>query len=291
MSYKSSQYKLDFKYKYKNVKKYNADECILYHSSRYYRHWGLLRQIHKEYIDEQKNVDFWSMMLDTDYPTEHHFQNETIRNQFYEFVKSGKTIEEFKPEDGSRTLYETSQVASMVAKKIAMRTSAFQDAKAAFSAWLKTRPGVETVYKVYREEVNNRIRAKKNTYEYGHIQEEIPETLDLETFATACSGKNFKLTVENSRPLKFSAGDVVRLKREFYDKRGKDPLYYSYDKELKKMDRIGTVMKKIGTNHTYGVGSREIRVMWFMHGAESAVMERCLKLVELDELPAAANGK
>lgn len=294
MSYKSSQYKLDFKFKYKNVKKYNADECVLYHNSGYYRHWGLLSQIHKEYIESGNEKDFWAMMQEGDYPTEPGFQQEMVKNQFEEmlkFVADGKPCDQYRPEDGTRPTYELQSVTNIVAKKIAMRTSVFQEAATAFNEWIKTRPGVTEVYKVYRNEVNARLRSRQNTYGYGNQTEELPDELNLHSFAQACTGRKFKSMVENARPLKFSAGDVVRLKREFYDKRGKDPLYHSYNPDLKKMDRIGTVMKKIGANHTFGVGSREIRVMWFMHGQESAVMERCLKLVDVDELPAAADGK
>lgn len=294
MSYKSSQYKLDFKFKHKNTKKYNADECVLYHNSGYYKSWGLLSQIHKEYIDSGNEKNFWAMMQEGDYPQEPGYQQEIVKKQFEEmlkFVADGKPSDQYRPEDGSRPTYELNSVVNNVAKKIAMRTAAFQEAVTAFNEWIKTRPGVTEVYKVYRNDINARIRANKALYEYGNQREELPEELTLESFAQACGGRKFKSMVENSRPLKFSAGDVVRLKREFYDKRGKDPLYHSYDPDLKKMDRIGTVMKKIGANHTFGVGSREIRVMWFMNGQESAVMERCLKLVDVDELPAATNGK
>jgi len=294
VGYTSSQYKLDFKYKHGTKRKYNADECIFYHNSSYYRHQGLLSQIHRDYIESGKEKEFWSMMVDSDYPEEVGFQQEIVKTQFQEmlkFVADGKPSEQYRPEDGTRLTYEFQTVTNMVAKKIAMRTATFQDAVNAFNEWIKTRPGVAEVYNAYRVEVNARIRNRKSTYEYGSQGEELAEELTLYSFAQACNGRKFKSMVENSRPLKFSAGDVVRLKREFYDKRGKDPLYHNYNPDLKKMDRIGTVMKKIGANHTYGVGSREIRVMWFMHGQESAVMERCLKLVDVDELPAAADSK
>ena len=38
--------------------------------------------------------------------------------------------------------------------------------------------------------------------------------------------------------------------------------------------------EKAEANYNYGVGSREIRVLWFMSGEETTVQEKCLVLHE-----------
>lgn len=279
MEVKGSHYKLDFKYKY-NKKNYNAADCTLYQYGYSFGN-GLLSAIHHTYIREDQRNEYWSKMQDTDIP-EHYTTNEhniEVRDMFLDFIKSGKDITDYKAPN--HRYYELRDLHNTVAKQIAKRTPVYQEVVTNFNSWLKTRPGVVEVYSEYRKYHNSRVHDEDR---------QLPENIQFEIFGDISSTRKFKMMLENQRPLKFSTGDVVILKAEYRNKRGKDPFYYIYDQNITKMDRVGTVLKKIGTNHSYGVGSREIRVLWFGTGQETCVMEKCLREFVTEPEPDAANS-
>jgi hypothetical protein len=287
---KNSSYKVDFTYKHDfptlGERRYRADNLIKYSISWRIADNSFLRDIHESYIQEKKETDFWAC-IDLNQEISLQTNVSEVAKNTIEYLNQqtleGKSLSE-------RHIPYEIRFVDHLAKKAAVKTPEYKAAETAFSKWLKRREGVAAAWKVYAEEHNGRIQRNHWT---AYNTQPLPLELDLKNYASTKQTKNFRAVLEKSRPHKFYHGMVVRLKEEYLDKRGKDPFYWNYNPETRKSERVGTIVDRNGElgNGSYGEGSRTVKVMWFATGEETAVMEKCLKLEEVSEIPAAATGE
>lgn len=143
----------------------------------------------------------------------------------------------------------------------------WQKCEAAFQKWLKRRAGVANSWEQFVGEYN--INKKTEVIK--------PNNLNLKTFSSYCHLKLFRNILENSRPIKIEAGSVVRLSDKYKSAYNYDPYYW--DHQNGHLERIGTVLQYTGDCATTkcGLGSREVRVMWFGSGKETKISEKALE--------------
>jgi len=258
----NNDFKLDFAYSVNEVK-YNLKDCGYLHYWRNKRH--LLGAIAASCeSDEQKYKELWSYMTEEDIANE----PEEVVNSLKVLIENGgpkKCYAKGLAVNHSGEAFYNSIVGGMV-----RRTPEYKQAEIAFQAWLKARPGVASAWKEYATKANKRD---------AKVYERYATELTLHLLSTNTTNTNFRKILEHNRPDRFTAGQVVELKSDYLNKRGRDPFYYIYG-EVKNSPRIGTVLKKelSASNHNYGAGSREIRVLWFASGEESRIAEKCLKI-------------
>lgn len=294
MEEKNVHFKLDFKYKFEN-ENYGVDEIL---NTGYY---GSLRNsIARHYVLAGKRDQFWSLITDEEVKErrikhyEYDSMDDATKNQILEdFYKATKDVEYDGYYNVGKYHHSVRYLFSDLQNLAASRTPEFLEAKRQFSAWLNTRPGVTRLFAEYRIKTNKERTERNKSYPPDHAchTQLIPESSEIEDIGEEMVGVRFRRFLENARPQRYKPGTVVRLRSTYLNKRGKDPFFYVYDKDLKNQERVGTVLKKINTTRNFGQGSREIRVMWFGNGEESLLMERCLEKYDPDGKPAAAKGK
>lgn len=284
MSEKNSSYKLDFSYKTKfsfhtDEVKYSLEELLTFR-----RHWRknfdpFLRDVLREYEDSGNMAAYCTLAKTTvayNEITDHVFRAEVDRalaipKMFLdEHVRYANSIS-----------WSTFQTIEKIACQASMLTPEFKKVEEAFTKWLKRREGVVKAWKLFADEHNKKVTQNVNTY--YNAGSPVPTDVTLQNLSEYRTSRSFRRHLETNRPDKFYPGMVVALKSEYLDKRGKDPLYYNYDKELKAQPRVGTIVEQKDElmHGSIGEGSRALRVCWFSTGEETNVMERCLEVHEI----------
>lgn len=288
----ASQYKLDFGYKFGLGKKIYRFATIVDNST-----YGLKNAIYSKYIADGRRDDFWAYAKPEDMDVNSieqycgTFADEAVKPALVEQLQKFLANKEM-PDILDNSFYQYHHALKSfcrgVIRAIVKKTPEYTSMISEYESWLKKRPVIVQMFKDYVAEENKKCN-DPNTWRYRSTG--WSDSLELENFVEITQKREFRRILENTRPTKFPAGTVVRLKNSFLHSRSKDPFRYEYDPEVRKAERIGTVLKRSGTNHNYGEGSREIRVLWFATGKESYVMERCLQIADVDSItPAAANG-
>lgn len=258
-----NDYKLDFSYRYNDVK-HTLRNCSLYYAMGANKSYGLVNAIYEDYREKDRISELANLIKQED--IKEPYAKEETRTAAIEVMKKGglNKVDYIKEYPEEYSYYIPSAYRKAVEVAIG-KTQEYMAAEASFQEWIKTRPGVRNCWVEYARKYN----AKKG---YTYIVEPT-----LKVLSDGFNVSGFRKLIEYNRPDKFSAGQVVRLKKEYINKRGKDPFYYKYNVE-RNAERIGTVLKKetAATMENYGEGSRHIRILWFMTGEESYIAEKCL---------------
>jgi hypothetical protein len=260
----NNDYKLDFSYKF-NGKKFNLKDCDKY--NYWYSETTLLNTISGQYKSPERHFDLWSRLVNSDFVE----VNPAIEQLVRMYIDNGGI--EASRLKGLAIDYSAERVYLNMHLEMVKRTSEYAEAETSFQNWLKSRPGIIRSWQQHVEKANAR----------GSGYQQYPTELTLSVLSSNTGNGSFRRILEHNRPDRFVAGEVVKLKFQYINKRGRDPFYYKYDPEIKKADRVGTVLKKesADTNYNYGVGSREIRVLWFATGEETCAPEQSLSLLHV----------
>lgn len=212
---------------------------------------------------------------------------------FRAYCDKFKTDEEFwdwidkerraKPGNDNADWWSFHDVLGKILSSAAVKTPLYLQLEKDFSSWLERRPGIVEAWKQYD------LRRMANTHRY-YFQNEAerleynkPLELNIGNFVANKQNRDFRSFLENSRPLKYNTGEIVKLRAEYLNKKGKDP--FRYRVELKGAVRLGVIAEqRFEKQDSYGVGSREVNVMWFATGEESRIMERCIVRVKEEEM-------
>lgn len=262
-----NDYKLDFVYKIDTIKYHlrDCEEFVLYGSIG-----NLLNNIFDKYVSQKKTDVIYKLLDYEDYAItqpQRYMGNDTeLRNEFQKIVEGGPQAADMRKFYSLNYIYRVAMSAAL------KKTPEYAEVEAEFAKWLATRPGVSESWREYAAAFNRSSKDKTR----------LPLDLNLKTLSANTTNAYFRKCLENNRPDKFTPGQVVKLKDMYKMKRGKDPFFHKYDKSIRDSQRIGTVLKKTNSknNYNYGVGSREVRVMWFMTGEETNVQEKCLSRVD-----------
>jgi hypothetical protein len=263
-----NDYKLDFNYNHTGVK-YTLKACSPHLALNAGRKHGLFNGIYEDYVTNDRVAELTKFVSEAD--LNDAYDTLEMKNAAIQIIKEGG-IHKVKLSDylGGNDQYYIRSCYRRAVNIAIIRSPEYSAAEQSFQEWIKTRPGVRNSWVEYARKYNAR-HTGLNSY---------PVEPNLKIISEGMNIAGFRRIIECNRPDKFVAGQVVRLKQEYLNKRGKYPFYYNYRIE-RNSERVGTVLKKEGVSAmvNYGQGSREIRVLWFITGEETHVAEKCLSVV------------
>ncbi len=201
-------------------------------------------------------------------------------DEFWKWIDAERRA---KPGNDNADWWSFHDVLSEVIAPAVMKTPMYQKLENDFSAWLQRRPGIAEAW----EKFDSYRAANTHRYYFQNDAErqeyQKPLELNIANFVMNKQDRYFRSLLENSRPLKYNTGEIVKLRAEYLNKKGKDPFRYRVD--LKGAVRLGVIAEqRFEKQDSYGVGSREVNVMWFATGEESRIMERCIVRVKEEEM-------
>jgi len=270
MSNKNIHYKLDFKYKT------NEGKTLTFKDFRRRWYWrgnsydvAMAANIVADYASRNKLKDLVPANFDfksTATKAELSFTDDEVK-QFMPYLEKGREVwyTEFKAASanystlraayGTGVSYQTLEKFDSILAYLATQTNEFQKYEIAFQEWFSKRPGLREVWNDHN-----------NTTDVPTIVE----------FAIATNDSSFRNKLENARPRTLKIGTLVQLRDKLKNNRNKDPFYW--DMENKDAPRLGMI-SKFDENHSYGYGSRRLKIMWIANSQETIMMERDLKIL------------